>query len=315
MKKKKKERKIEEDINSNKSDVPADPPNYFLARPIRKKGEKERKEEPPEKETKRKERNDESGRRIKGRGSSRFDRQGTPPHMREAAEQISMKEFREREQLRSAEDRWTKSSTQPEKEFDPRVYGRYDDKAKTRKRRESEYAEKCRLIKQFNRPAIDDNQVKNRQKTEFGRPPSKLRFKFSTNSSPSLPRKPVSHHSSGSQDEANSSESTESSETCHVSAESFDRSSPLSSTKSTESSSTTVKYRPPSIRNRTLESPALSNRPFINFEARFSTHSPPQLSKISQSALNRQQSPQKASPQQRRNRRLWQDLLYDSETW
>ena len=52
------------------SDVPADPPNYFLARrlpsPERKAREKEDEEKAAASASRRKERNDESGRRIKG---------------------------------------------------------------------------------------------------------------------------------------------------------------------------------------------------------------------------------------------------------
>ena len=88
-----------------------------------------------------------------GRGSSRIDRAGTPPHWREGnTDRISMKDYRDREQQRAAEERWTKSIRQPEKEdIDPRVYGRYDEKAENRKTREDAYYEKKQLIKKFNR--------------------------------------------------------------------------------------------------------------------------------------------------------------------
>lgn len=90
---------------------------------------------------------------IVGRGSSRIDRAGTPPHWREGnTDRISMKDYRDREQQRAAEERWTKSIRQPEQDdIDPRVYGRYDEKAETRKKREDAYREKKQLIKKFNR--------------------------------------------------------------------------------------------------------------------------------------------------------------------
>lgn len=135
------------------SDVPADPPNYFLARRLPSPERKKEKEVDQERETRRKERSDENGRRIKGRGSSRIDRAGTPPHWREGhTDRISMKDYRDREQQRAAEERWTKSIRQPEQDdIDPRVYGRYDDKADVRKKRESAYREKKQLIKRYNR--------------------------------------------------------------------------------------------------------------------------------------------------------------------
>ena len=66
-----------------------------------------------------------------GRGGARKDREGTPPHWLHN-DRISMKEFKDRESQRAAEDRWNKSTRPPGKEeLDPRVYGRYDDKGKT----------------------------------------------------------------------------------------------------------------------------------------------------------------------------------------
>ena len=63
-----------------------------------------------------------------------------------------MKDFKDRERQREAEERWNKSTRPPGKEeLDPRVYGRYDDKADDRKRREEEYREKKQIIKRFNR--------------------------------------------------------------------------------------------------------------------------------------------------------------------
>ena len=63
-----------------------------------------------------------------------------------------MKDYRDREQQRAAEERWTKSIRQPEQtDIDPRVYGRYDEKAESRKAREDVYREKKQLIKRFNR--------------------------------------------------------------------------------------------------------------------------------------------------------------------
>ena len=65
-----------------------------------------------------------------GRGGARKDREGTPPHWLHN-DRISMKEFKDRESQRAAEDRWNKSTRPPGKEeLDPRVYGRYDDKGK-----------------------------------------------------------------------------------------------------------------------------------------------------------------------------------------
>ena len=62
-----------------------------------------------------------------------------------------MKDFKDRERQREAEERWNKSTRPPGKEeLDPRVYGRYDDKADDRKRREEEYREKKQIIKRFN---------------------------------------------------------------------------------------------------------------------------------------------------------------------
>jgi len=163
----------------NKDEVPADPPNYFLARripspePDGKRGkdaaaEKEflsspkqkasrakspkrernrtpdRADEAAEREQRRerKQKNDDAGRVIRGRGGARKDREGTPPHWLHN-DRISMKEFKDRESQRAAEDRWNKSTRPPGKEeLDPRVYGRYDDKAEDRKKREEEYREK-----------------------------------------------------------------------------------------------------------------------------------------------------------------------------
>ena len=78
---------------------------------------------------------------VSGRGSSRIDRAGTPPHWREGNnDRISMKDYRDREQQRAAEERWSKSIRQPEQDdIDPRVYGRYDDKAEERKQRDQQY--------------------------------------------------------------------------------------------------------------------------------------------------------------------------------
>ena len=51
-----------------------------------------------------------------------------------------MKDYRDREQQRAAEERWSKSIRQPEQDdIDPRVYGRYDDKAEERKQRDQQY--------------------------------------------------------------------------------------------------------------------------------------------------------------------------------
>jgi len=151
------------------SDVPADPPNYFLARRIPSPERKKVEEDGTVTTTtssRRKERNDESGRRIKGRGSSRIDRAGTPPHWREGNnDRISMKDYRDREQQRAAEERWTKSVRQPAQEdLDPRVYGRYDEKAETRKKREDAYREKKQLIKRFNRRKERDDYYKHIKK-------------------------------------------------------------------------------------------------------------------------------------------------------
>lgn len=184
------------------SDVPADPPNYFLARRMPspdtlREREKERKEK-KEKESKdrdeseaqrRKERNDDSGRRIKGRGSSRIDRAGTPPHWREGnSERISMKDYRDREQQRAAEERWTKSIRQPEKDdIDPRVYGRYDDKAESRKKREDTYREKKQLIKRFNRRQEKDdyyNHVKGERSDREGYHSGRSRSRSPNETSP-----------------------------------------------------------------------------------------------------------------------------------
>jgi len=139
------------------NDVPKDPPNYFLARRIptperdddKDKGRGETERERARRE--RKQKADEAGRVIRGRGGARKDREGTPPHWLHN-DRISMKDFKDRESQRAAEDRWNKSTRPPGKEeLDPRVYGRYDDKATDRKKREEEYREKKQLIKRFNR--------------------------------------------------------------------------------------------------------------------------------------------------------------------
>ena len=63
-----------------------------------------------------------------------------------------MKDYKDREQQRAADERWNKSTRPPGKEeLDPRVYGRYDDKADDRKRREEDYRERKQIIKRFNR--------------------------------------------------------------------------------------------------------------------------------------------------------------------
>jgi len=88
-----------------------------------------------------------------GRGGNRIDRAGTPPHWREGhTDRISMKDYKEREQHREAEERWSKSTRQPAKEeLDPRVYGRYDEKQDDRKALEEKYREKQKEMKRSRR--------------------------------------------------------------------------------------------------------------------------------------------------------------------
>lgn len=63
-----------------------------------------------------------------------------------------MKDYKEREQHRAAEERWSKSTRQPAKEeLDPRVYGRYDDKQDDRKALEEKYREKQKEMKRSRR--------------------------------------------------------------------------------------------------------------------------------------------------------------------
>merc|ERR1712176_1603804 len=144
-----------------KDEVPADPPNYFLARRIpsperqKESARSPKRERSPdsreERRRERKQKSDDAGRVIRGRGGARKDREGTPPHWLHN-DRISMKEFKDRESQRAAEDRWNKSTRPPGKEeLDPRVYGRYDDKAEDRKKREEEYREKKNQTKQRER--------------------------------------------------------------------------------------------------------------------------------------------------------------------
>jgi len=141
-----------------KSDIPSDPPSHFLTRVNSddEGDERKRKTERNDRDDKpreRRERKDDSGRKIKGRGGNRIDRAGTPPHWREGnSDRISMKDYKEREQHRAAEERWSKSTRQPAKEeLDPRVYGRYDDKQDDRKALEEKYREKQKEMKRSRR--------------------------------------------------------------------------------------------------------------------------------------------------------------------
>ena len=87
-----------------------------------------------------------------GRGANRIDRATTPPHWRESSDRISMRDYKEREQHRLAEERWSKSTRQPAKEeLDPRVYGRYDEKQEDRKALEEKYREKQKELKRNRR--------------------------------------------------------------------------------------------------------------------------------------------------------------------
>lgn len=63
-----------------------------------------------------------------------------------------MRDYKEREQHRLAEERWSKSTRQPAKEeLDPRVYGRYDEKQEDRKALEEKYREKQKELKRSRR--------------------------------------------------------------------------------------------------------------------------------------------------------------------
>jgi len=153
-----------------KDEVPADPPNYFLARRIpsperpKETPKSPKRERSPdtreERRRERKQKSDDAGRVIRGRGGARKDREGTPPHWLHN-DRISMKEFKDRESQRAAEDRWNKSTRPPGKEeLDPRVYGRYDDKAEDRKKREEEYREKKNQTKMRDRRRERDDYYK-----------------------------------------------------------------------------------------------------------------------------------------------------------
>ncbi|CAG5114293.1 Oidioi.mRNA.OKI2018_I69.chr2.g8355.t1.cds [Oikopleura dioica] len=144
---------------AQKSDIPSDPPNHFLARVMsddeddEKKAKKKVDNSERDERRERRERKDDGGRKIKGRGANRIDRATTPPHWREGnSERISMRDYKEREQHRLAEERWSKSTRQPAKEeLDPRVYGRYDEKQEDRKALEEKYREKQKEMKRNRR--------------------------------------------------------------------------------------------------------------------------------------------------------------------